>query len=65
MTTENTARRFLRIKQEKEIVGLGTTSIYEKINAGTFPKPYPLGERAVAWLSDEIDAWVEARLIRN
>ena len=37
---------------------LGRTSIYNFMNAGTFPKSVQLGERAVAWVDEDIDAWV-------
>lgn len=55
-------RHFLRLKQVKAQVGYSRSSIYEKIKAGEFPKPYPLGARAVGWLSDDIEAWVESRI---
>jgi len=29
---------------------------------GTFPKPVPIGTKAVGWIEDEIDAWIEARI---
>jgi prophage regulatory protein len=41
--------------------GLGRSLIYAKILAGEFPIPVKLGERAVAWRSDEVDAWIESR----
>ena len=55
-------RRFLRLKKVTEQTGYGPTSIYDKIKAGQFPKPYPLGPRAVGWLSTEVDAWIESRI---
>jgi prophage regulatory protein len=30
--------------------------------SGNFPRPIPLGERAVGWLEAEIDSWIEDRL---
>lgn len=55
-------RRFLRLPDVKLAVGYGRTAIYQKIKAGEFPKPYPLGARAVAWLSGDIDNWIESRI---
>jgi prophage regulatory protein len=41
----------------------GTRSfLYQEMAAGRFPKPVKIGRRAVAWPSDEIDAWIEARM---
>lgn len=35
-------------------------SIYRLMREGKFPKPLKLGERAVAWRSDEIEAFIKA-----
>jgi len=61
MTTQQT-RQFLRLKQVKQIVGLGRTCIYQKIKDGEFPPPIPIGIRAVAWLSTDLEEWVSARV---
>ena len=55
-------RRFLRLKEVKQQISLGRTAIYEKIKAGEFPKPYPLGARAVGFLASEVEAWIESRI---
>lgn len=31
------------------------------VESGGFPKPIKIGARAVAWRSDEVDAWIESR----
>ena len=55
-------RRLLRLKQVKQAVGLGTTAIYEQIKKGEFPRPVHIGTRAVAWVSDDIEKWIEERI---
>ncbi len=55
-------RRFLRLKEVKHQCGLGRTSIYSGVKAGTFPGPVSIGARAVAWLSEDVDAWIESRI---
>lgn len=55
-------RQFLRLKRVTELVGYQRSAIYAKIQAGEFPRSYPLGARAVGWLSDEIDQWIDARI---
>ena len=42
--------------------GLSRSSIYQAILDGTFPKPVKLGPKSVAWPSNEIDAWIQARI---
>lgn len=56
------SRRFLRLKEVQHQVGLGRTAIYQKIKAGEFPSPYPLGARAVGFLSEDIESWIESRI---
>lgn len=52
--------RLLRMPQVLDRVGLKKTVIYERIKAGTFPKPIKLGS-ASAWHAQEIDAWIAAK----
>lgn len=52
----------LRLKEVKAITGLGRSSIYKYMNTGNFPKSIQLGERAVAWISDEVDAWRQEKI---
>jgi len=54
--------RLIRLKEVMSRTGLGRTSIYNFMNAGTFPKSVQLGERAVAWVDEEIDAWVNDKI---
>ena len=56
------SQRFLRLPEVKNQVGLGRSTIYQKIKAGEFPAPISLGARAVAWTSDSISAWMDARI---
>jgi prophage regulatory protein len=55
-------RRFLRLKQVRELVSLSRTTLYEKIKRGEFPRSYPLGARAKGFLASEIDAWITAQV---
>jgi prophage regulatory protein len=57
-----TTTQLLRLPQVRQIVGLSRSEIYRLISLGRFPRPIPLGERAVAWTSDEIAAWVRERI---
>jgi prophage regulatory protein len=52
--------KLIRLPKLIDIVGLKRPTIYKAMKAGTFPKPVNIGPRAVAWRSDEIEAWVEA-----
>jgi len=48
----------LRRKKLEKRVGLSRSTIYQKIQDGSFPKPINLGPRAVGWIENEIDDWL-------
>jgi prophage regulatory protein len=52
----------LRLPAVLAIVSLSRTTVYEKVSQGEFPKPFKLGDRAVGWLSSDIEAWIAARV---
>ena len=54
--------RILRLRDVKAKTGKSTSGIYADMASGKFPKPIPLGERAVGWLESEINSWIEACL---
>lgn len=54
-------KRIIRFSAVKAKTGLGRSEIYERITKGTFPRQVPLGVKAVGWLEEEIDAWIDAR----
>ena len=70
--TPNQKHRFIRLPEVLSRTGLGRTSVYRKMAEGTFPKSLKLGgppkdpeafdSRAVAWIEDEIDKWLESRI---
>lgn len=55
----------LRLPGVKGISGLGRSSIYAGVKAGTFPAPIKLGDRAIGWLSSEILTWVQSRAAKR
>ena len=70
--TSKTKPRLIRLPEVLSRTGYGRTSIYRKMEEGTFPKCLKLGgpikdhtkfdSRAIAWIEDEIDQWVESRI---
>ena len=55
----------LRLPAAKAATDLSRSTIYTRMAAGTFPKPIPLGERAVGWVSSEINAWIQQRIAES
>lgn len=62
MKTSSPTPIILRRRAVQERVGLSRSQIYALARTGDFPRPVPLGVRAVGWLSTEIDAWLAARI---
>lgn len=54
-------RRFIRIKEVRQRTGLGNTTIYKRMNEGTFPPNVSLGPRMSAWVESEVDAWISSQ----
>ena len=52
----------LRRKQVEVRTGLSRSTIYARINAGTFPAPVSLGPRAVGWIEGEVQRWLSDRI---
>jgi prophage regulatory protein len=74
--TDNTSTkpktRLIRLPEVLSRTGYGRTSIYRKMEKGEFPKNLKLGapikdptqfdSRAIAWIEEEVDQWVESRI---
>lgn len=52
----------LRLPKVMEKTGLKRATIYLHIKQNTFPKQFKIGQRAVAWLESDIDAWIDERV---
>lgn len=54
---------FILRRQAVEVrTGLSRSTIYLRVAQGTFPRPIPLGQRAVGWLEREVEAWLQAQV---
>jgi prophage regulatory protein len=57
--------QFLRRPEVSRRTGLCRSSIYQQVEAGTFPQPVKLGLRAVAWVEDEVEAWLGDKIAQR
>lgn len=55
----------LRLPQVMRMTGLCRTMVYELEAAGRFPRRVKIGERAVAWVQAEVQAWNAERVARS
>jgi prophage regulatory protein len=65
MTIEDLNMAMFRLKEVKEYTGLGRSSIYKYMNEGEFPKSVSLGERAVGWIAEEVEEWLQNKIERR
>lgn len=42
--------------------GLGKSTVYKLISEGKFPRPVSIGARAIGFVSEEVDEWINSRV---
>ncbi len=52
----------IRLPAVMALCALSRSCIYEGIKSGTFPAPIKLNGRPSAWIKQEIQQWVNARI---
>ena len=57
--------RMLRLQAVKAVTGLSRSTIYLRLAQGSFPRPVPLGGRAIGWVEAEVEAWIAAQIARS
>ena len=74
MDTKHTPqKRFIRLPEVLSRTGYGRTTIYRKMEDGSFPSsvkldgrppknPEAFDSRAIAWIEDEVEQWIESRI---
>ena len=72
METQSLQKRFIRLPEVLSRTGYGRTSIYRKMEDGSFPRCIKLGgpledynafdSRAIAWIEDEVEQWMATRI---
>jgi prophage regulatory protein len=52
----------IKLKEVQKMTSLSRSSIYAYIDKGIFPAQVKLTHRSVAWINEEVTAWVESRI---
>ncbi|WP_267424798.1 AlpA family phage regulatory protein [Methylobacterium sp. GC_Met_2] len=47
----------VRWPQVRERIGLSRTTVWRRVNEGTFPAPVRISAQLVAWRASDLDAW--------
>lgn len=61
MDVQTRRSRVSRIQDVTEQLGISKMTLRRWVEDGKFPRPIRLGPNSIAWLNDEIDAWLEER----
>jgi prophage regulatory protein len=51
------AQRLIRLAEVATMLGIGRSTIYKYVEAGTFPAPVKVGQRSVRWKLSDVLAW--------
>ena len=72
MEIQSPQKRLIRLPEVLSRTGYGRTTIYRKMEDGSFPRSVKLGgppidpnvfdSRAIAWIEDEVVQWIESRI---
>ena len=54
----DTASRILRLKAVLDRTGLSRSTLYRKIERGTFPKQVRISERCIGWREADVERWL-------
>ena len=52
---------FMKAAEVLEILGVAKSTLWRWYNAGNFPRPVRLGDRAVAWRRADVEEWIANR----
>jgi len=55
-------KTIIRMPEVERLTTLSGSEIYKRMNAGKFPRSIKLGNRAVGWVKEEVDAYVAATI---
>ena len=64
MQSTTIEKRFIKLPEVSKRVAKSRSTIYLAVSRQTFPAPLKIGDRAVAWLASDIDAWIDARIAK-
>lgn len=55
-------KKILRLPDVIEKTGLSRSTIYLRMSCDSFPAAVPLGGRAVGWLENELEVWIDEQV---
>ena len=59
------SNKIIRLPAVKDQTGLSRSSIYLRMSKGEFPQSISLGDRAIGWLEEDINQWLEDCIVNS
>jgi len=56
------SKKIIRLPEVKNTTGLSRSTIYLYMSKGIFPASISLGTRAIGWLKNDVDQYLEDRI---
>ncbi|EKO3415606.1 helix-turn-helix transcriptional regulator [Vibrio fluvialis] len=56
------SNKIIRLPDVMQETGLSRSTIYLRMSKGEFPQSISLGDRAVGWIQEEVELWLEQRI---
>ncbi|CAH0526255.1 AlpA family transcriptional regulator [Vibrio hippocampi] len=57
--------RLIRLNEVMNLTALSRSAIYRKMKTGEFPQSVNIGDRAVAWVEQDIKEWIVSVIERG
>ena len=57
--------RLIRRPELLRMTGLANSTLYHYMGQGRFPRPVKIGVRSVAWLEEDVVAWISGRPVAD
>ena len=54
--------KIIRLQQVITMTNFSRSTIYKQVKQGLFPKAVSMGDRAIAWVTSEVDEIINARI---
>ena len=61
INTVTPTKQLIKISEVIRRTAKSRSAIYLAVSRKNFPAPRKIGDRAVAWLASDIDAWIDAQ----
>jgi len=57
------SKQFIKLKEVIKKTALSRSTIYLMMNKGDFPNQYQISARSVVWIEEEVDQWIDNKII--